>query len=589
MQKLLWIIIPLFCFSCIKQNPMEDWETDNDSGTTAPVPGTDTVDSKNDTTSDSTTVLTDSNTDKTGSAIQIDTASDNDTYRSTETHTIANASAVMTSDSDLPQNTDIDTNVDTNNSVDTDSSNIVDAILEWDTDSFCTDSFKSGCRCDDSDAPHKCGPTTELGTCSYGVMFCISGIWSECKGEIMPGQRSCSSTVDNDCNGTPDNEEATCKCVPGSPPRACDPWRTEGRGNCTIGDQKCIDNNDGTSDWEKECYDLIEPEEETCDSAFEDENCNGQSNEGCFVGGACVISPDGEIIEILARGTNDKIFHKVISGENIGNWQETNLSASPLDIAAELDCTANANGTHIVARGNNPVGALMYASGTGNQFNPFIRKLESDIFVGHPAITSTNFEGGTYRIIAKYGGVLTQLTHSDTVSSIDNDALATISSSIDIADATYSGAGDKSYAGFVDNQTLLYEEYFNSSGGSGGGAPVFITSPSGTTYNYSPANCRKPIPYVNNSSNMIVVANGDLWFGIDTELEDGMLWEQVTTDAGIASSPDCIVTEHTTESGGDTVTFDTVHIVAQTSEDGLVLVQGNSGDFKVVYLGRYLP
>lgn len=326
----------------------------------------------------------------------------------------------------------------------------------------------------------------------------------------MPGIRSCSSSDDNDCNGIQDNQETTCKCDPNETPRPCDPFKTEGRGICTIGNQSCIDNNDGTSAWDTECHGLVEPQEEICDNEYNDENCNGEENEGCIVGGPCVFSPDGTNIEILGMGNDAKIYRRTVTDDDTGGWLNTNLLTTGLDISAELDCTTNANGNHIVARGNNPVGALMYASGTGNNYNPVVRKLESDIFIGHPSIANTRFTGSVYRIVARENSLLTQIIQSDVVSQIDNDDLKTISSSVDIADAEYSGAGDKSYAGFVDSQTLVFKEYFNSSGGAGARDTIFIASPPGATYAYSPANCRKPIPFGSNSSNLVVVANGDL-------------------------------------------------------------------------------
>lgn len=80
-----------------------------------------------------------------------------------------------------------------------------------------------------------------------------------------------------------------------------------------------------------------------------------------------MFTPSTTTVEVLARGSDAKVHRKV---DDMGQWQETNLSASFIDIVAGLDCTANANGTHIVARGKNPVGALMYVSGTENTFNP---------------------------------------------------------------------------------------------------------------------------------------------------------------------------------------------------------------------------
>jgi hypothetical protein len=94
--------------------------------------------------------------------------------------------------------------------------------------------------------------------------------------------RDCTSSLDNDCNGTPDNQEtAYCAC-PVAQTRACQEHPGfDGVGICKAGSQSCVASTDkATSSWGA-CNGAVGPGTEVCDAARLDENCNGQSNEGC--------------------------------------------------------------------------------------------------------------------------------------------------------------------------------------------------------------------------------------------------------------------------------------------------------------------
>jgi hypothetical protein len=69
------------------------------------------------------------------------------------------------------------------------------------------------CQCNSANGTQACGthPQDGVGTCKAGSQTCIvsadktTASWSACTGSVGPMARSCTTTSDNDCNGTPDN------------------------------------------------------------------------------------------------------------------------------------------------------------------------------------------------------------------------------------------------------------------------------------------------------------------------------------------------------------------------------------------------
>ena len=98
----------------------------------------------------------------------------------------------------------------------------------------------------------------------------------------QPKSRDCTSSLDNNCNGTPDNQETTYCACPVGQSRACQEHPGyDGVGICKAGSQTCAASSDkSTSSWAA-CTGSVGPGAEVCDAAGLDENCNGQSNEGC--------------------------------------------------------------------------------------------------------------------------------------------------------------------------------------------------------------------------------------------------------------------------------------------------------------------
>jgi hypothetical protein len=129
-------------------------------------------------------------------------------------------------------------------------------------DENCNGTADEGCACK-LGAQRPCG----LGECSVGAIQTCIGLdggtagWGPCVGP-GPQPRDCTSSRDNDCNGTPDRAESFCKCAgPGdvNPPLYdVDKVLTCGDfgslNSCAKEDRKCIVSPDKTSaKWDLEC------------------------------------------------------------------------------------------------------------------------------------------------------------------------------------------------------------------------------------------------------------------------------------------------------------------------------------------------
>lgn len=102
---------------------------------------------------------------------------------------------------------------------------------------------------------------------------------------IPTGLRDCSSELDNDCDGKPDNAlDDVCRCLPDTV-EACDEHPGfDGLGQCTAGTRTCVVSADaasGASDWSA-CSGAVGPGvEDSCAVAGDDSDCDGIPNEGC--------------------------------------------------------------------------------------------------------------------------------------------------------------------------------------------------------------------------------------------------------------------------------------------------------------------
>lgn len=102
-------------------------------------------------------------------------------------------------------------------------------------------------------------------------------------GCIARGPRDCSSALDNDCDGRPDDSiDEVCRCVPGRS-EACDSHPgLDGRGPCRAGSRTCtLGEGSATSSWGA-CEGAVGPAPmDDCSVAADDSNCDGQPSGGC--------------------------------------------------------------------------------------------------------------------------------------------------------------------------------------------------------------------------------------------------------------------------------------------------------------------
>jgi hypothetical protein len=140
----------------------------------------------------------------------------------------------------------------------------------------------AGCVCPPgSTASCYSGPagTQGVGACHGGTKTCDAQgtSYGPCVGEVTPVPETCTTPVDDDCNGQTNEGGAGCACAPGSV-TSCytGPAGTLGVGVCAPGTKTC--NGQGTA--YGACVGQVTPVAESC-STPADDNCDGQANEGC--------------------------------------------------------------------------------------------------------------------------------------------------------------------------------------------------------------------------------------------------------------------------------------------------------------------
>lgn len=148
-------------------------------------------------------------------------------------------------------------------------------------DSTCDGVPNGGCACV-SDDQVTCGPE-RIGICASGISSCVNGEYSACVGAVYAKARDCRSSLDNDCDGSTDNTvDSVCQCVPGTT-EACNthPGK-DGTGICKAGVRTCQASADGSSSHWTTCTGDVGPAgADSCVTAGDDSNCNGQLNDGC--------------------------------------------------------------------------------------------------------------------------------------------------------------------------------------------------------------------------------------------------------------------------------------------------------------------
>lgn len=130
-----------------------------------------------------------------------------------------------------------------------------------------------------------CGPAVSVGICRRGVQTCINGAFSACQGAVFAGRRDCTSPLDNDCDGAPDNTiDATCTCAIGTVQLCDDHPAFDGLGICRAGQRLCLSGPNNETSAFGTCVGSVGPlEQDSCDIPGDDSNCDGIANGGCPV------------------------------------------------------------------------------------------------------------------------------------------------------------------------------------------------------------------------------------------------------------------------------------------------------------------
>jgi hypothetical protein len=148
------------------------------------------------------------------------------------------------------------------------------------TDGGDAGSGQTGERCADGQPPESCydGPagSVDVGVCKAGQRACVGGVFTQCLGQVVPGQETCNGK-DDDCNGQTD-EIAMGDC------------QTQMPGVCNAGQLVCR----GTF---AVCELTSPPKDESCNG--KDDDCDGKTDEvassACYPAAAsgCMIAADG--------------------------------------------------------------------------------------------------------------------------------------------------------------------------------------------------------------------------------------------------------------------------------------------------------
>jgi hypothetical protein len=131
--------------------------------------------------------------------------------------------------------------------------------------------------------------TANVGACKSGKALCNAAgtALGPCLGEVTPQTETCTTPVDDDCDGQTNESGDGCLCLPNST-ASCytGPAGTSGVGVCKAGTKTC--NAQGTA--YGTCTGEVIPAAENC-STPGDDNCDGQVNEGCPITYATSVKP----------------------------------------------------------------------------------------------------------------------------------------------------------------------------------------------------------------------------------------------------------------------------------------------------------
>ncbi len=297
----------------------------------------------------------------------------------------------------------------------------------------------AGCVClPGSAAPCYSGPagTAGVGACAAGTKACNGQgtAYGACVGEVLPQAETCSTPVDDDCNGQTNEGGAGCVCAPNAVVSCYSgPAGTAGVGICKAGSQTC--NGQGTSI--SACLGAVGPQAENCATPA-DEDCDGIAAPcaGTHVwshawGGA----QDEEGNALAIDAANNVLFAGYVTGPVDFGCGVVPVAAGN-DAALLMKLTPGGACTWSKAFGHNAQMTGVAVDPSGNVLATGIYGIDIDLGAG--LVTS---QGGNDAFIAKYdalGNHLWSKTFGDP-STQTADTVATDSAGNVIALGIFSG------------------------------------------------------------------------------------------------------------------------------------------------------
>jgi len=195
-----------------------------------------------------------------------------------------------------------------------------------------------------------------MGICKAGTQTCTASAdkttsaWGQCNGSVGPSTRNCTSSVDNDCNGTPDSQELTyCACSSGGTQSCGMHAGKDGIGVCKAGTQTCAASADKTTSAWGQCNGSVGPGARDCTSAA-DNDCNGTADKqetsscACAVGTSqpCGTHPGKDGVGICKAGSQTCTAS---ADKTTSTWGQCNGSIGPATQVCTSTADNDCNGT----------------------------------------------------------------------------------------------------------------------------------------------------------------------------------------------------------------------------------------------------
>lgn len=183
-----------------------------------------------------------------------------------------------------------------------------------------------GTRCDEDGKTDFCYEgkegTATLGRCRAGTRTCLDGTWGPCVGQVMPAETEACNAIDDDCDGSIDEDLVLGSCQTGS------------LGLCAAGLMQCAS---GLTI----CVQVTPAGLEACDA--QDNDCDGKVDEDisttCYTGTAgCTVSgSQATCVGICKTGQQECVDGQLTPCAGEVTPQDE-VCTSPGELAVDEDC-----------------------------------------------------------------------------------------------------------------------------------------------------------------------------------------------------------------------------------------------------------